>query len=58
MNFTVLFPDLFAMSLFFLSTSIGPLITPWEKTTKTYEGLILLQRIIQDRINLLEKNIE
>jgi ABC-2 type transport system permease protein len=41
-NFTELFPGLFAMTLFFLATSIGPLITPWEKTARTYERLLTL----------------
>ncbi len=50
LNFTVLFPGLFSMSLFFLSTSIGPLITPWEKTTKTYERLLALPVTIRNII--------
>lgn len=50
LNFTVLFPGLFAMSLFFLSTSIGPLITPLEKTTKTYERLLALPVTIRNII--------
>ena len=29
------FPGFLAMSLFFTSSSIGPLITPWEKTAGT-----------------------
>jgi ABC-2 type transport system permease protein len=48
LDFTVLFPGLFAMSLFFLATSIGPLITPWEKTTKTYERLLALPVTIRN----------
>jgi ABC-2 type transport system permease protein len=41
-DFLALFPGLFSMTLFFLATSIGPLITPWEKTTRTYERLLTL----------------
>jgi ABC-2 type transport system permease protein len=39
-DFQVFFPGLLGMSLFFLSTSVGPLITPWEKMTRTYERLL------------------
>ncbi|MFO7928351.1 MAG: ABC transporter permease [Candidatus Humimicrobiaceae bacterium] len=34
------FPGFIAMSLFFTSSSVGPLITPWEKTAGTYERLL------------------
>ena len=34
------FPGLLAMSLFFTSSSVGPLITPWEKQAGTYERLL------------------
>jgi len=34
------FPGFLAMSLFFTSSSVGPLITPWEKTAGTYERLL------------------
>lgn len=36
----VFFPGLLAMSLFFTSSSVGPLITPWEKQAGTYERLL------------------
>ncbi len=36
----VFFPGLLAMSLFFTSSSIGPLITPWEKQAGTFERLL------------------
>lgn len=39
-DFTVFFPGFAGMTLFFLCSSIGPLITPWEKTAKTYERLL------------------
>jgi ABC-2 type transport system permease protein len=34
------FPGLLAMSLFFTSSSVGPLITPWEKQAGTFERLL------------------
>ncbi len=34
------FPGLLAMSIFFTASSVGPLITPWEKQAGTYERLL------------------
>jgi ABC-2 type transport system permease protein len=34
------FPGLLAMFLFFIASSVGPLITPWEKMAGTYERLL------------------
>jgi ABC-2 type transport system permease protein len=34
------FPGFLAMMLFFTASSVGPLITPWEKREKTYERLL------------------
>ncbi len=34
------FPGLLAMSSFFTASSVGPLITPWEKQAGTYERLL------------------
>ncbi len=34
------FPGFMAMSVFFTSSSVGPLITPWEKAMGTYERLL------------------
>ena len=34
------FPAFLAMVLFFTSSSVGPLITPWEKQSGTYERLL------------------
>jgi ABC-2 type transport system permease protein len=34
------FPGLLAMSLFFTASSVGPLITPWEKQAGTFERLL------------------
>jgi ABC-2 type transport system permease protein len=39
-NFRIFFPGLAGMTLFFLCTSIGPVITPFEKFYKTYERLL------------------
>jgi len=43
------FPGFLAMMLFFTSSSVGPLITPWEKREKTYERL-LSYPVTQDSI--------
>jgi len=34
------FPGFLAMTLFFAASSVGPLITPWEKRDRTYERLL------------------
>ena len=34
------FPGFLAMTLFFTASSVGPLITPWEKQAGTYERLL------------------
>ena len=39
-NLYFFFPGLLAMSLFFTASSVGPLITPWEKQAGTYERLL------------------
>ncbi|MFQ5834700.1 MAG: ABC transporter permease [bacterium] len=36
----ILIPGLLAMTLFFTSSSVGPLVTPWERTARTYERLL------------------
>jgi len=36
----MLVPGLVAMTLFFTSSSIGPIIYPWERNARTYERLI------------------
>ncbi len=33
-------PGMLAMALFFTSSAIGPLVTPWERQAKTYERLV------------------
>src|SRR5512137_2149369 len=40
MDLTVFFPAFLAMMLFFTASSVGPLITTWEKRDKTYERLL------------------
>ena len=40
LDFYTFFPGFLAMSLFFTASSVGPLITPWEKTAGTYERLL------------------
>ncbi|NYT07808.1 MAG: ABC transporter permease [Methanomicrobiales archaeon] len=34
------YPGFLAMTLFFTASSVGPLITPWEKRDRTYERLL------------------
>ncbi len=34
------FPGFLAMTIFFTASSVGPLITPWEKQARTYERLL------------------
>ena len=45
------FPAFLGMMLFFTASSVGPLITPWEKREKTYERL-LSYPVTQDSIIL------
>jgi ABC-2 type transport system permease protein len=40
LDLAVFFPGFLAMMLFFTASSVGPLITPWEKREKTYERLL------------------
>lgn len=44
------FPGFLGMMLFFTSSSVGPLITPWEKREKTYERLVSLPVILESII--------
>lgn len=39
-DLALFFPGFLAMALFFTSSSVGPLITPWEKQAGTYERLL------------------
>jgi ABC-2 type transport system permease protein len=40
LNINEFFPGFLAMSLFFTSSSVGPLIVPWEKQQGTFERLL------------------
>jgi ABC-2 type transport system permease protein len=40
LDLAAFFPGFLAMMLFFTASSVGPLITPWEKREKTYERLL------------------
>ena len=51
LDLTTFFPGFLAMMLFFTASSVGPLITPWEKREKTYERL-LSYPVTQDSIIL------
>ncbi len=51
LDLTSFFPAFLAMMLFFTASSVGPLITPWEKREKTYERL-LSYPVTQDSIIL------
>ena len=51
LDLATFFPAFLAMMLFFTASSVGPLITPWEKREKTYERL-LSYPVTQDSIIL------
>lgn len=40
LDLAIFFPAFLAMMLFFASSSVPPLITPWEKRERTYERLL------------------
>ncbi len=42
LDLLLFYPGFLAMMLFFTASSVGPLITPWEKREKTYERLLSL----------------
>lgn len=44
------YPGFLGMMLFFTASSVGPLITPWEKREKTYERLVSLPVILESII--------
>ncbi|MFO7792095.1 MAG: ABC transporter permease [Candidatus Saliniplasma sp.] len=39
-DLALFFPGFLAMTLFFTSSSVGPLVTPWERQAGTYERLL------------------
>jgi ABC-2 type transport system permease protein len=50
LDLVAFFPGFLAMMLFFTSSSVGPLIIPWEKREKTYERLLSLPVILESII--------
>jgi len=50
LDLTLFFPGFLGMMLFFTASSVGPLITPWEKREKTYERLLSLPVILESII--------
>ncbi|MCX6689834.1 MAG: ABC transporter permease [Methanoregula sp.] len=50
LNLVLFFPGFLGMMLFFTASSVGPLITPWEKREKTYERLLSLPVILESII--------
>jgi ABC-2 type transport system permease protein len=40
LDVSLFLPGFIAMTLFFTASSVGPLITPWERQAKTYERLL------------------
>jgi len=51
LDLATFFPGFLGMMVFFTASSVGPLITPWEKREKTYERL-LSYPVTQDSIIL------
>jgi ABC-2 type transport system permease protein len=50
LDIVLFFPGFLGMMLFFTASSVGPLITPWEKRDKTYERLLSLPVILENII--------
>ena len=50
LDLVLFFPGFLGMMLFFTASSVGPLITPWEKREKTYERLLSLPVILESVI--------
>ncbi len=50
LDLVAFFPGFLGMMLFFTSSSVGPLITPWEKRDKTYERLVSLPVLLESII--------
>ena len=50
LDIVLFFPGFLGMMLFFTASSVGPLITPWEKREKTYERLVSLPVILESII--------
>ncbi|WP_048149622.1 ABC transporter permease [Methanolacinia paynteri] len=50
LDLVLFYPGFLGMMLFFTASSVGPLITPWEKREKTYERLVSLPVILESII--------
>jgi ABC-2 type transport system permease protein len=50
LDIVLFFPGFLGMMLFFTASSVGPLITPWEKREKTYERLLSLPVVLESII--------
>ncbi|MBN1432324.1 MAG: ABC transporter permease [Methanomicrobiaceae archaeon] len=50
LDLILFYPGFLGMMLFFTASSVGPLITPWEKREKTYERLVSLPVILESII--------
>ena len=50
LDIVLFFPGFLGMMLFFTASSVGPLITPWEKRERTYERLVSLPVILESII--------
>ena len=50
LDLVLFFPGFLGMMLFFTASSVGPLITPWEKRERTYERLVSLPVILESII--------
>jgi ABC-2 type transport system permease protein len=50
LDIVLFYPGFLGMMLFFTASSVGPLITPWEKREKTYERLLSLPVILESVI--------
>jgi ABC-2 type transport system permease protein len=50
LDIILFYPGFLGMMLFFTASSVGPLITPWEKREKTYERLLSLPVTLESLI--------
>jgi ABC-2 type transport system permease protein len=50
LDIVLFYPGFLGMMLFFTASSVGPLITPWEKREKTYDRLLSLPVTLESLI--------
>jgi ABC-2 type transport system permease protein len=50
LDLAIFYPGFLAMTLFFTASSVGPIITPWEKRDRTYERLLSYPLIVESII--------